>query len=68
MKETTAWTNKKGVLAADGTQCEQLQASIAELAAEALEAKCQAASADAAAAESGLEAAMAAVRPLTVAA
>ena len=65
VKDTTAWTNKKDVLAADTAQCEQLQASIAELAAEALQAKCQIADADAATAEAGLEAAVAAVRPLS---
>ena len=64
VKDTTAWTNKKDVLAADAAQCEQLQASIAELAAEALQAKCQTADADAATAAADLEAATAAVSPL----
>ena len=64
VKDTTAWTNRKDVLAADAAQCEQLQGSIAELAAEALQANCQTADADAATAEADLEAATAAVSPL----
>ena len=62
VKVTTAWTNNKEVLAGDAAQCEQLRAGLAELAAEALQGRCQAAADEAAAAEAGLERATAAVR------